>query len=117
MNQELVQAWLDGYVEAWRSNDGTRIRGLFADGATYQFHPWDEPLRGVDSIVSAWLAEPDLPDSWEASYQPLLIEGNRAVATGQTRYADGRVFWNIWVLGFDPAGRCTDFVEWYMSPD
>ncbi len=115
MTPERVQAWLDAYVEAWRTYDPDQIGALFADDASYAFHPWGEPIRGVEAIVSGWLQEPDPPDSWEASYRPLLMEGNRAVATGQTRYADGQVFGNIWVLSFDPAGRCTEFVEWYMA--
>lgn len=55
-----LQAWLDAYVEAWRTYDG------------------------------------------------------EAIATGETRYADGNVFSNLFVLRFDSDGRCTEFVEWYV---
>jgi hypothetical protein len=37
------------------------------------------------------------------------------VATGETRYADGRTFSNLYVLRFDGEGRCAQFVEWYME--
>jgi hypothetical protein len=37
------------------------------------------------------------------------------VATGETRYADGRTFSNIFVLAFDGEGRCREFTEWYME--
>jgi hypothetical protein len=104
-------------VSAWGSYDKAAIGELFSDDATYAYHPWDsgdEIIRGRDAIVANWLEEPDAPGSWSAEYQPLLISGDRAVATGITRYDDGKVYHNLWELQFDDAGRCTKFVEWYM---
>ena len=116
MTREQVQAWLDAYVEAWRSYDEEAIRALFAEDATYAYHPYDEPLRGPDAIVAEWLSERDEPGSWEAAYAPALIDGNRAIAKGQTRYRDdGRVYSNLFELEFDADGRCTRFVEWFMK--
>jgi ketosteroid isomerase-like protein len=112
---EIVQAWLDAYVEAWRTYDRDSIAALFSAGASYAYHPYDEPLRGRDAIVADWLANRDEPGSWEASYRPLLIAGDRAVATGETRYADGKVFSNLYVLRFDAEGRCSELVEWYVK--
>jgi hypothetical protein len=37
------------------------------------------------------------------------------VATGLTRYRDGRVFSNLFELSFGADGRCTRFVEWYVE--
>jgi ketosteroid isomerase-like protein len=116
LRREQLQAWLDAYVEAWRSYDEDAIRALFAPDAAYAYHPYDEPVRGRDAIVAAWLADRDEPGSWEASYAPSLIEGDRAVATGETRYVqDRRVFSNLFELTFDGDGRCTRFVEWYVE--
>jgi ketosteroid isomerase-like protein len=109
-----VQRWLDAYVAAWRSYDRDAIAELFSADASYAYHPYDEPLRGRDAIVASWLDEPDDPGSWEASYRPLMLDGDRAVATGESRYADGEVFSNLWVLRFDDDGRCSEFVEWFM---
>jgi ketosteroid isomerase-like protein len=109
-----VQRWLDAYVAAWRSYDRDAIAELFSADASYAYHPYDEPLRGRDAIVANWLDEPDDPGSWEASYRPLMLDGDRAVATGESRYADGEVFSNLWVLRFDDDGRCSEFVEWFM---
>jgi hypothetical protein len=116
MNPETVQHWLDAYIAAWRTYDPEQIGDLFAEDAAYAFHPWDEPTRGRDGIVEAWLTTPDEPGSWEAAYQPFLVADNRAVATGETRYASGEVFLNIWQLTFDDDGRCCEFVEWYVTP-
>jgi ketosteroid isomerase-like protein len=113
--REQVQTWLDAYVDAWRSYDEAAIRALFAEDATYAYHPYDEPERGREAIVASWLGDRDDPGSWEASYSPALIEGDRVIATGETRYARGDVFSNLFELRFDADGHCTRFVEWYMK--
>jgi ketosteroid isomerase-like protein len=116
MTREQVQGWLDAYVEAWQSYDADAIGALFSEDATYAYQPYEEdPTRGRDAIVAVWLRERDSPGSWEAQYAPLLIEGDRAVATGETRYREGRRFSNLFVLRFDDSGRCAEFVEWYME--
>lgn len=114
MEFDTVTAWIDAYVGAWRSNDAVRIGALFTEDATYAYHPWDEPLRGRDSIVDDWLKEPDDPGAWEAHYRPMLIDGDRAIVTGVTRYADDKTYSNLFVVDFDEKGRCQSFTEWYM---
>ena len=115
METSDVQTWLDGYVDAWRTYERDSIEGLFTNDAEYSFHPYDAaPVRGAKAIADAWLAEKDSPGSWEASYRPHLIEGNRATAVGTTTYADGRIYWNIWELEFSPEGKVKRFVEWFM---
>ena len=86
LSRDDVQAWLDAYLAAWRSYDEAAIARLFAPEATYAYHPYDEPVRGAAAIAAAWLADRDEPGSWEAAYAPALIEGRRAIATGETRY-------------------------------
>lgn len=116
VTSESVQRWLDAYVAAWRSYNETAIRALFGADATYAYHPYDEPERGIDAILAAWLHEPDDAATWEAAYAPLLIDDRRAIATGETRYlAAGKVFSNLFELEFDADGRCTRFVEWYIA--
>lgn len=115
MTHEDVQHWLDAYVEAWRSYDPIAIGSLFMEDASYAYHPYDEPIRGRQAIVESWLDERDDPGSWEASYEPLLLEGDRAVATGETRYADGDTYANLWVMRFADDRHCADYVEWFMK--
>ena len=121
MNRESLQAWLDKYVEAWRTYEPSQIADLFSEDALYFYSPFDDPVRGREAIVSAWLKEPDPAGSWEAHYDPVAVEGNVGVAHGRTHYPprDGRAerqFDNIFVMHFDEAGRCTRFTEWYMQP-
>lgn len=111
-----MEGWLDRYVAAWRSYDREAIESLFTEDAEYWYHPFDpEPVVGAAAIADDWLAEADQPGSWEAEYAPYAVEGERAVATGKTTYADGRIFWNVWTLEFAEDGRCRRFVEWYME--
>ena len=123
MNRELLQKWLEKYVEAWRTYEPDQIGNLFSENALYYYSPFDEqnPLRGRKAIVADWLAEPNPPDSWEAHYVPVAVEGNVGVAQGRTRYfrpdrSIEREFDNIFVLHFDDAGQCTRFTEWFMQP-
>jgi hypothetical protein len=118
-----VQRWLDGYVAAWKSYDPAAIEALFAAGATYAWHPWDsgkDVAHGRAEIVKAWLGNKDIAGTYDAAYRPLLVSGDEAVATGQTRYfsrqgALKRTFYNLFVLRFDADGRCAEFTEWYMK--
>ena len=86
VTREQVQAWLDAYVDAWRTYEASTIGALFSADATYAYHPHDEPERGREAIVASWLSEPDEARSWEAGYAPLVIDGDRAVAAGETVY-------------------------------
>jgi ketosteroid isomerase-like protein len=115
MDRSTFQDWLDRYVAAWKSYDPEAIGSLFAEDATYRYHPYDEPVRGREAIAADWREEPDEPGTWEAVYEVLMVEGDRAVATGETRYDDGQTFSNLFVLEFDGDGRCREFTEWFME--
>jgi hypothetical protein len=117
LTHDAVQRWIDAYVDAWRTYDPAAIGTLFAEDATYAYHPYDEGeevVRGREAIVAEWLEERDEPGTWEASYRPLVVEGQRAVAEGTTSYTNGAFFWNLWTLRFDEENRCAEFVEWFM---
>jgi len=128
MNRESVQAWLDRYLEAWRTYDPALIGELFSEGAEYRYHPWDEPIRGRDAIVASWLAPGgpasgrDEPGTYDGRYEPFVVQGERAVAVGHSRYwtdagrsALDQVYDNAWLLEFDSAGRCRSFTEFFMQ--
>lgn len=116
MTPEAVEEWLDSYVEAWRTYDVDAIADLFTADAAYRYHPWDEPIKGRETIVADWLSDRDAPGNWTAEHRPFVVAGNRACAIGETRYVDGKVYFNIWQLTFDQNARCSAFVEWYMTP-
>ena len=81
--------------------------------------PWEEPTRGRQAVVDAWLAHKDPPGSWQASWEPVALEGDVAVTRGVSRYfeADGppkRTYHNVWILRFDAWGRCSSYTDWFM---
>ncbi|MBA2381500.1 MAG: nuclear transport factor 2 family protein [Chloroflexi bacterium] len=115
MDHAAFQDWLDRYVAAWRSGDPDDIAALFSPDASYFYGPYRDAVTGRDAIVADWTREPDAPGSWESEYRPLAIEGEVAVATGESRYTDGRTYSNIFVCRFDGESRCTEFREWYME--
>jgi ketosteroid isomerase-like protein len=115
MDHAGFQAWLNRYVGAWRSGDPAAIGALFSPDATYFYGPYRKPVSGRDAIVRDWTTNPDEPGSWEAEYRPLAVDGHVAVATGESRYTNGRTYSNIFVCRFDGEGRCTEFREWFME--
>lgn len=115
-----VRAWLGEYIAAWRSNERERIATLFTEDVRYRYYPHEEPIVGAGAVADAWLDDPDEPDSWTASYEPVAIDGDLAVATGESIYAgpDGSVretYHNCFVIRFAEDMRCREFVEYYVK--
>ena len=108
----MFQDWLKRYIDAWRSGDAGAIGDLFTADARYFYGPYREPTVGRDAIVRDWGANPDEPGSWEAEYRPLAVDGDTAVAIGESRYTNGKTYSNIFVCRFDAEGRCTEFRDW-----
>jgi ketosteroid isomerase-like protein len=123
-----VDRWLDDYVAAWKSYDRDAIGALFADDVEYRYHPYDDPVRGRDSVVAAWREEAEFPGAsgrdepgiYDGSYRAVAIDGDVAVAVGQSTYTDGpdgpaEVYDNCFLLRFDDEGRCREFTEWFVK--
>ena len=124
-----MDRWLRSYVAAWMSFDRDEIAALFSDDIEYRYHPHDEPVRGRDAVVKAWLGEGDNPNAstrdepgtYDAEYRAVAVDGDVAVATGFSTYFDkpggviDRVYDNCFVMRFDDDGRCAQFTEWYMK--
>ena len=129
MDRAGVDGWLDDYVAAWKSYDRDAIGALFADDVVYRYHPYDEPVRGRDSVVAAWREEAEFPGAsgrdepgiYDGSYRAVAIDGDVAVAVGQSTYTDGpdgpvaEVYDNCFLLRFDAEGRCREFTEWFVK--
>jgi hypothetical protein len=120
MDRAGFTAWLHRYVDAWRLNDPIAIGDLFSPDVRYAFGPFDEAVVGRLAVVAAWLDDPDDPESWQADYEVLAVDGETFVAHGRTRYltddrsAVDREFANVFVCRFDADGRCREFTEYYM---
>jgi len=120
MDRADFTQWLARYVDAWRLNDAAAIGDLFSPDVRYAYDPFDEAVVGRTALIASWLKEPDDPESWQAEYEVLAIDGDVFVAHGRTRYLTDdrsdvdREFANIFVCRFDEDGRCREFTEWYM---
>ena len=121
LDRTAFQAWLDGYIAAWKSYDPAAIGALFSEDASYRYHPEDEPVVGRAAIVAEWLRDPDAAGTYDAEYRPLAIDGDMHVAVGWSRYFEtpgGAVrdeYHNIYLVRFDDAGQATDFTEWWAQ--
>jgi hypothetical protein len=122
MNRSDVQAWLDGYVEAWRKNQPELVEALFTEDVVYRFRPYDGPglfVEGLADLVDGWIEESNDARQWQASYRPFVVEGDHAVAIGTSHYfasddVPEKIYHNCFLLRFAPNGRCAEFTEYYM---
>lgn len=122
VDREHVQQWLDAYIRAWETYDRDQIEALFSEDVSYHFDPFDDGLHGRGAVVESWFEDPDAPGTWSASYRPIAVDGDVAVANGRSKYeADpsrdlpAREYDNIFVIRFDSEGRCREFREWYYN--
>ncbi len=129
MDHPTAQAWLDRYVAAWESYDADDIAALFSEDVRYRFYSYAEWIVGRDAVVASWLAEDtdaqgstrDEPDTYDAAYAPVAVDGDVVVATGTTTYTETpggpvtRIFDNCFVMRFDDDGRCREFTEYYTK--
>jgi SnoaL-like domain len=134
MDRSTAQAWLDAYVEAWKTYDRNQVEALFAEDVTYRYHPYDtgdDVLHGREAVVSSWI-EPDgsassrdAEGTYDARYEVFAVDGERVVATGwsdyftdATRSVRDRRYHNVFLMEFDGTGRCRDFTEVFIKePD
>jgi ketosteroid isomerase-like protein len=132
MDRQSASEWLDRYVAAWKSYDREQIGDLFSEDVEYRYHPYNEPVVGRKAVVESWLgegdhegaSERDEPGTYEASYEPVAIDGHTVVATGTSSYRESpggeinKVYFNCMVMRFDDEGRCAEYTEWFnRQPD
>jgi hypothetical protein len=121
LDRAAFQDWLDRYVAAWKSYDPAEIGDLFSADAEYRYHPTMDPVKGREAIVASWMDNRDDPGTYDASYEPLAIDGENHIAQGWSRYfeADGTTlkdeYWNVYLVRFDDEGRASLFTEWWMQ--
>jgi ketosteroid isomerase-like protein len=129
MDRADVARWLEDYVDAWKSYDRGAIGALFTEDVKYRYHPYDQPVEGRQAVVESWLGEGDHEGAstrdedgtYDASYEPVAVDGDVAVATGSSTYTTepggpiDKIYDNCFVMRFDAEGRCREFTEWYAK--
>ncbi len=115
---ERLDAWMDGYVLAWSSNDASQIGDLFTEDAVYDPQTADGEWEGRDEIIARWQEIDDDEENWDFEWRPLVESDDVANVTGRTRYTDPPVsFRNLFVIRFNDEGQCYDFTEWYIEEE
>jgi hypothetical protein len=119
MERTDVERWVQGYINAWGTNDPSDIGALFTESATYYTAPHREPWRGRDGIVAGWLGRKDQQGEWDFEYRVQDVVGNKAYVRGLTTYHDQNEadYSNLWEVTLDADGRCSEFIEWWMVVD
>ena len=112
---DRVERWIGRYRAAWESNDADDIQALFVDDAEYRTEPHAEAWIGSEEIVDGWLEAADGPGETVFTWELVTESTDLAVVQGETIYADGPTYSNLWIIRFAPDGRATHFTEWWMD--
>lgn len=118
MDRESFTRWLDAYGRAWMSRDAQAAAALYADNATYQVTPFDEPLRGCAAIHEYWVGVAKTQENIQFDFEVLAISAEQGIARwraslirvppGLNTRLDG-----IFVIVLDTDGRCRSLREWW----
>ncbi len=122
MTAEDLNSWLDAYGQAWETRDPDAAAALFTDEATYQWGPFEEPLRGRDEIRKRWANATGAQEKVSFGYEPLAVTEDRGIARWWVSFVRPverrRVrLEGIFVLALDATRRCREFREWWNGEE
>jgi SnoaL-like domain len=120
IDRSSVRQWVQEYERAWRTAGTDQLDRLFANDATYQMGPFQEPHRGLDAIRILWDAERAGPDEeFTMDFDIVAVDEPQAVLRLEVRYGQPspQTFRDIWLLRFAPDGRCAAFAEWPFTAE
>jgi SnoaL-like domain len=119
LTRGLVREWVVGYEKAWRTAGTAQLSELFAGDAVYRTSPYGEPVTGLQAIEAMWEREREGPDEvFRMNSEVVAVEGSTAVARVEVWYGDpvAQEYRDLWLIEFDPDGRCISFEEWPFFP-
>jgi len=118
MDRESFDHWLASYGSAWVKRDAQAAASLYADDATYQVTPFDEPLRGREAIYEYWVGVAKTEDKIRFSYEIVAVTPEHGIARwwasfvrvppGLETRLDG-----IFLISLDSEGHCLSLREWW----
>jgi SnoaL-like domain len=101
-SREAAQRWADVWARGWREHDSGAIGALYADGVSWQQHPFREPEPGY---VARVFAE---EQSARCEFGAPIVDGDRAAVawSAQTTLVDGSTedLVGVSLLRFDADG-------------
>jgi hypothetical protein len=110
--REAAQRWADVWQRGWPEHDAQAIGALYADGAHWQQHPFQDPDPGFLARVFAE------EESAQCQFGTPIVDGDQAAVpwTARTRLVDGGTedLSGVSLLRFGPDGLVVeerDFAE------
>ncbi len=118
MEQTAFEQWVNRYGQAWEARDAAAAARLFTEDATYQWTPFDKPLRGREAIAQAWAEATSTQEEVRFSYRVLGVDGDQGVAHWQSEFVRHATGTNVAIDGIlvaelTQAGVCRRFREWW----
>jgi SnoaL-like domain len=120
MDRESFNSWLGAYGKAWTGRNAEAAASLYADDATYQVTPFDEPLRGRAAIREYWDGVAKTEEGIQFGYEILAVTAEHGIARwwasfvrvppGLATKLDG-----IFLISLDGTGRCQSLREWWVK--
>jgi hypothetical protein len=122
LTAEDLSAWLDAYGRAWETRDPDAAAALFTDEATYQWGPFEEPLRGRDEIRKRWAEATSTQDAVSFGCEPMAVTDDHGIARWWVSFVlpaeRSRVrIEGIFAIALDAGGRCREFREWWNAQE
>ena len=122
MTFEHFSSWLDAYGQAWERRDADAAASLFTKEATYQWGPFEDPLRGRDAIRERWASAVAAQAEVSFGYEPLALSDDRGFARWWVSFAvpvaRQRVrLEGIFEVALDEHGSCHAFREWWNAEE
>jgi len=118
MDRESFEQWLTLYGVAWRERNAARAASLYAEDATYQVTPFQEPFRGLVAIQEYWKGVTSTEENIEFEYQVLAVNSEYGIAHWRASFVRvppglHTILDGIFVVSLNAAGRCRSLREWW----
>jgi hypothetical protein len=120
MGKESLDQWLDAYGRAWITRNPDAAASLYAEDATYQVTPFDEPLCGRAAIHEYWKGIARTQERIKFDFEILAVTSEYGIARwwasfiivpqGLETKLDG-----IFLISFDSSGLCRSLREWWQK--
>jgi ketosteroid isomerase-like protein len=113
---EALTAWLDGYKRAWEELDPEAAAALFTEDATYAWGPYEEPMRGRETIRARWAEVTAAQSDVSFSSETLGTIDAGGVAHWACSFKVGDLgidLDGIFIVVLTDDGLCSEFREWF----
>ena len=122
LTETQFEKWLSAYGTAWEAKDAKAFSSLFDADALYYWTPFEDPKKGQEGIVEAFLSAVETQSEIDFGARVLYTQAQLGAAhwscaftrqsTGKRVHIDG-----IFVVQFNDDGSALSFREWWHSDE